>query len=151
MAGFAFFEKRRVAIVKVLEFHPNHLLTDEPFDGLDVARILSRHQGKCVAGRLCAPGPANAMDIVLGMLGHVIVNDVTYVGYIQPARRNIRSDKHFETPLPEAFERLFALPLGPVGMQYGHRMAISFEQAGNAIRAVLGTTKNDYGVVVNPF
>ena len=48
--------------------------------------------------RIAAPsGTANAMDIVIDAVGHVIVDDVGDIGNVQPTRRHIGGHQHRAT------------------------------------------------------
>src|SRR4051812_12886067 len=73
-ARFAFFEQRGVAVSEIVELNPRYFLADEPLNGLNVPAIFGHHKGKRITFGLHAAGPADAMDIVLRMLWHVIVN-----------------------------------------------------------------------------
>ena len=114
LAGLSFFEQCGVAVIEIFQFHALNFLADETFDGGDVRGILGDHQGKSVAGGFGAAGPADAVDIILRMMRHIVVYHVTDVRDIQSARRNIGRDERFKAAIAETLERLFAFALGAV-------------------------------------
>src|SRR5262249_21308639 len=122
LAALAFFEQSGVTVVEVLQFHARDFLADEPLDSVYVAGVLGHHQRECIAGSLHPARPANAMNVVLRMLWHVVVDDVADIGDVQPARGDVGRHEHLEAALAEAAQRLLALALGAVGMQDSHRM-----------------------------
>src|SRR5205807_4437470 len=121
-ARFALFEERGVSIIEVLEFHAWDFLADEPLDGVNVPRVLGHHQSKSVTFRFHAPGAANAMDIILGMLRDIVVNYVAYVTNVQSARGDVGGDQDLVTTVAQAAQGLLAFALRAIRMQDGDGM-----------------------------
>ena len=96
------------------------------FDRLKGSDFFAVHQGERVADILGATGPANAMDIILGMLRHIVIDDVTDAGDIEPPRSDIGRNHHFIFAALETFQRFNPFALGPVGMQNGDGMVSLF-------------------------
>ena len=70
------------------------------------------------------PGAADAVDVILRMLRHVVVDDVADVRDVQAARGDVRGDEHLVFAVAETFQRLLAFPLRAVGMQHGHGVVV---------------------------
>ena len=148
-AGLGFFKQRRVGVGEVFHFHTRDCLADEAFDGEHMRRILGHHDGEGVAAVFGAAGAADAVDVIFGMLRHVVVDDVADVGDVQSARGDVGGDEHLVFAFAETFERLLAFLLRAVGMQHGHRVVVAFEQRGHAISPVLGAAENEDGIVIH--
>ena len=59
-----------------------------------LARVMARPVAPARAG------PADAVDVVLAVLGHVVVDDHLQVVDVQPARGHVRGDEHGEACRP---------------------------------------------------
>ena len=79
-------------------------------DRLDRVGILRGHKGNRDAGGAATAGPADAVNIIIRMPGHVEIEDVADTLDIEPACRNVGSDKDVDITSLEAIE--FAQPLG---------------------------------------
>ncbi len=102
-AGLGFFKQRGVAVIEIFQLHARDFLADEAFDGENVRRILGHHDGEGVAGVLRAAGAPDAVDVILGMLRHVVVDDVADVRDVQAARGDVRGDEHLVFAVAETF------------------------------------------------
>ena len=76
----------------------------------------------------CAP---DAVDVILRMLRHVVIDDVAHLRDVESARGDVRGDERFELAVAETAQGLLAFALGAVGMQHGHGMIGALEQAGD--------------------
>ena len=103
------------------------------------------------ASPLCfrAAGAPDAMDVIFGMLRHVVVDDVADVGDVESARGDVRGDEHLEFAVAKTGERLLAFALRAVGMQHGHGVVVALEQLRDAVRAVLRPAKNQNRIVIH--
>src|SRR5580693_10737461 len=86
LSWFLFLEQRRVLIIKIIQLHARYLLSDEPLDGIDVTDIRRHHKRERVARMLGAARAPDAMNVILGMLRHIIVDNVTDIGDVKAAR-----------------------------------------------------------------
>ena len=102
-----------------------------------------------VAGGLRAAGAADAMDVILRMLRHVVIDDVADVRDVQSARGDVRGDEHFVSAVAKAAQGLFAFALGAVGMQHGHGVVVALEQVRDAVGAVFRAAEDDHRVVIH--
>ena len=110
--------------------------------------ILRGHNGKSVAHALRPAGAADAMDIVLGMLRHVVVDHVADLLDVDAARGDIGGHHDFVAAVAKSVERLLALALGAVGMQHRDGMALLVQPARDAVGAVLGAAENQHLIVI---
>src|SRR6185436_11787224 len=99
------------------------------------------HDREGVARGLRTPGPANAMHVILRMLRHVEVDDVTDIGDVETARRDVGGNEHLVTAVAEAVQGLLPFALCPVGMQDRDGMIAALELAPDAVRAMFGPAK----------
>ncbi len=112
------------------------------FDRLERGNFFAVHEGEGVADVLGATGPADAMDVIFGVLGHVVVNDMTDTGNVEPPRGNVGRHHDFVFTAFKTFERFNPLPLGAIGMQNGDGMISLFQSVSDPIGAVLRSAKN---------
>ena len=85
------FEENRVEIREILELQSRDFLADETLDRLERGNFFAVHERERVADFLRAPGPADAMDVIFGMLRHVVVNDMTDARDVECRARQYRS------------------------------------------------------------
>ena len=150
-ARFAILEKGGVAIIEVFELGPSNFLADESLDGLHMAGIFGDHQCERIASRLHATSAPDAVNVILGMLRDIVVDDMADIGDVQAASGNIRGDQHFVPPITKAAQSLLAFALRSVGMKDSDGVVVAFEQMGDAVGAVFGAAKDDDRVVVDAF
>ena len=112
------FKQHCVNVRKVLQLQPRNFLSNEMLNRLQRGQLLAVHQGESVADVLGATSPSNAMDIILRMLRHIIIDDVTDAGNIESARGDIGRDHHLVFSALESFERLDPFALGAIRMQH---------------------------------
>ena len=55
------------------------------FDRIQGRDLVAAHERERVADVLRAPCTSYAMHLIFGMLGHIVINDVTYSGDVQSA------------------------------------------------------------------
>ena len=79
------FKQRRVQVGKIFQFQPWNFLADEMFDRIQGRDLVAAHERERVADVLRAPCTSYAMHLIFGMLGHIVINDVTYSGDVQSA------------------------------------------------------------------
>src|SRR4029077_8287803 len=91
------------------------------------------------------------MDVILGMLGDVVIDDMTYAGDVESARGDVGRDHHFVFAALESFERFDALALSPVGMQNSDRMLSLFQLVRDPIGAVFGSGKDERAIEIGSF
>ena len=87
---------------------------DETFDSTHIRTVLGNHQCKGVPFGFGAASPADAVDIVFGVLGNIVIDDVTDFCDIDSARRDIRRHKETEFTLAKTAQGLVAFALTAV-------------------------------------
>src|SRR5713226_4127577 len=80
-------------------------LTDQLFNGDDGFLIERSNDGDRGAGAPRTAGAADAMDVVVGVMRHVEVEDVTGGGNIETAGRDVGGDQKRNLALAELSER----------------------------------------------
>jgi len=98
------------------QLHPWHRLGDQPLDRVEVLLVRGRadHQRGALLAR--AARPADAVDVILGMARHIVVEDVADIGDVEPARGHVRGHEEPERAVAEAVERAGADRLVEVAM-----------------------------------
>lgn len=85
-------------------------------DGAKPRDILLAHECASEAIVPCAAGAANAVDIILGFIRHVVVDDQIDVVHIDAARGNVGRNQHRRFPCAEVAHDDVALVLAQVAM-----------------------------------
>src|SRR5208282_6601165 len=86
---------------------------EESLDPRKVALLLRRYEGDRVALALRPGGAPDAMDVRLGFVGHVVVDDVADPFDVQASRGDVRRNQEAVGALAEVVERADALALAP--------------------------------------
>jgi len=115
-----------------------------PFDGAHHHRILTGHQGECIAAFGGATGPANPVDVRLGGIGDVVVDDVGDQGDVDPPRGDVRGDEYLEGTITEPVQRRLPAVLGKVPLERGCLVAGLLQLFPQALGPVLGTGEDQY-------
>ncbi len=144
-------EEGGVDVVEIVDFEAWDALTDEAFDVEDVREFLGGHDGEGFADGLGAACSANAVDVVFGVLGDVVVDDVADTCDIDAACGDVGGDHDFVASGFEAFEGIDAFGLGAVGVECGDGVVALFELAGDAVGSVLGAAENEDAVEICAF
>ena len=76
-----------------------------------------RNDGDRRAAQACAAGTTDAVDVVVGVVRHVKIEDMADRGNIETARSHVRSDQDCDIALAERFKRSSARRLVHVAMQ----------------------------------
>src|SRR3569623_2105600 len=95
------------------------------------------------AGGAGARGAADTVDVGLGDLGDVEVDDVRDFVDVDAARRDVGRDEDARPARLEVGERAFAGALALVAVDRGRADALLLEVLGDAVRAVLGAREHE--------
>ena len=98
-------------------------MSHNPLEGPDHIVIFRGYERERVAGPMSAAGPADAMDVGIGRIGHVIVDDMSDAVDVEAAGRNICGDHNMKMSALESVQSAFALSLGAVAVQAGRPKA----------------------------
>ena len=93
-----------------------------------------------------ASRPADAVHVVLGLLRHVVVDDVRDPGDVEPALRDVGGDEHAHLAVLEVLERARALRLCLVGVHRRRLDARLLEMPHDAIGAMLGAREDQHRI-----
>jgi hypothetical protein len=110
-------KKGGVEIRKVFELQARDFSSDEVFDRLQCRNFFAVHKREGVADILRAARAADPVHVILGMLGHVVVDNVADTGDVKAARSDIGGNHDFVFAALESFEGLDPLALGAIRMQ----------------------------------
>ncbi len=99
--------------------------------------LVHAHQRDRLAGGTCAAGPADAMDVIRGDHGQLVVDDVRQQLDVQSAGREIRRDEHTHASRLEVGERSDPSRLALVAVDRRRVDAVGNELLGEPVRAVL--------------
>src|SRR5690348_17346981 len=111
------------------------LLTDHALDGAHHRDLVRCHEREGVAIRRRPPRAANAVHVVLGLLRHIVIDDVRDPGDVQPALRDVGRDEHANAPRSEVLERAHPLRLGLVRVHRRGVNTLALQVPDDAVRA----------------
>ena len=117
-------------------------LPDERLDLRQRFDVLLAAETDRVARRARARRAADAMHVVLGILGQVVIDDVADVGNVQPARGDIGRDERRQLAVVELAQHPHALSLRHVAGHGRGRDAIRPQQALEALGQALGVDED---------
>lgn len=103
-------------IVKIRQRFSFERSPHNSFEGPDHIVIFRCDKRKRVAGMVGASCTSDTMNVSIGCIGHVIVDDVGDALNIEPARGNVRGDHNVEVSRFETVQGMFALSLGAIAM-----------------------------------
>jgi hypothetical protein len=118
--------------------------THNTFESPDHVVILRRDEREGIASTLRASCSSDAMDVSIGGIRHIVVDDVRDALNIQSARRNICSDHDGEMACFETVQSALTLSLGAVAMQARDTMTGVSDLPRNLIRAMLGAREDQH-------
>ena len=131
---------------ETLELKLGNLGPDEALNVADIGRVFRRDQSDRVAHRLRPAGAADTMDVIFGLLRHIVIDDVRDPGDVDAAGGNIRGDHHFILAGLEAFEGFDALVLRPICVQHRDRVIAGLETTGDLVGTVFRAGKHDHAI-----
>src|SRR5262245_45840209 len=85
--------------------HPGNGLPDQLLDGRDVSAVGGRDDGDGGAAASGAAGAADAMDVIVGVMRDVEVEDVADGGNVEAARGDVGGNQQRHFVLAELIER----------------------------------------------
>ena len=121
----------------------NDELTGVALDRLDAVDVTTVDERDGFSGTTRAAGPADAVDVVFGILWQLVVEDDIDVIHIDAARRHIGGDEDFDGPLAEESENPLAHGLGDVAVKPVGRVTPGEEFLGAFIDGALRVAEND--------
>ena len=116
---------------------------DDGFDPLQRLTILGRDERDGLTGRFGARGASDAVNVVVGALRDVVVDDVRDPRDVEPARGDIRRDEDPRFAPTELLERRVSLFLRAVAMDRFATQPPLVQMTGQATRPELGAHEDD--------
>lgn len=144
-------EEGGVFVVEAIKFEAGNDLADEAFDVLHMREFFGDHDGKSVADILGAAGASDAVDIVFGVLGDIVIDDMRNARDVDAPSGDVGGDHDFVAAAFEAFERIDAFRLGSVRVEDGDGVFERFEEASHAVSSVLSAGKDQDAIEVDAF
>jgi len=109
--------RRGKRVVEVGESLAFDWSTHDPFELSDYVVVVRCDERERVACALRAPRAPDAMDVGVGGIGHVVVDNVRDAVNIETARRNVCGDHDVKVSAFEAVQGVLALSLCAVAVQ----------------------------------
>src|SRR5512134_3151341 len=94
------------------------LALEQSLDVLQILHLVGADQGNCFTRQPRAPGAADAMDVILRSVRKLEIDDERQLFDVESARRDVGRDQHRNLALLEFIERLHALGLGAVAVDF---------------------------------
>ena len=91
----------------------------------------------------CAACTANAVDVVLGMAGHVEVEHVAHGRHVEAACRYIGGDKEPQIACAKAVQSFGTLALIQIAVNGGGVIAVLFQGLGDSVHIHLAVAEDD--------
>ena len=136
--------RRGRRVVKVFDSPPFERLAHDAFKLPDQVVIVGRDECERVASPFGAPRATDAMDVGIGGIRHVKVDDVRDALNIKPTRRDIGGDHDAEMSALETAERHLALSLCAVAVQARDFMSGVCDLARDLIGAMFGAGEDQH-------
>ena len=108
----------------------------QALDAREVLLLLGAHEREHVAGGVGPAGPAEPMRVVLGRLGHVVVDHVRHARQIEAPSRAVARHQDLRAPAAQLLERLLALLLAREVVQHRGHVVATVEHARQAVGPV---------------
>lgn len=138
--GFKASDRNRLIIETVGAF-ADKAAANEAFESAQDAVILGRRETERVANRVRASSAADAVYVILGMFGEVVIDDVRDAIDVNTASGDVRRDEHTNRAALEILQRAQALVLRTIRVQSPGADAALLEFAGYLVCTMLGAGK----------
>src|SRR5690606_6764504 len=126
--------------------HPGERDLGQPLDVAQVLALVLRAEADRNALAPGARGAADAVDVLLGHVGQLEIDDVADARDVDPARGDVGRDEHLDAALAELVERTFALRLALVAVDRVGGEARLGELLHHPVGAVLGAGEHQHAV-----
>src|SRR6185437_1042425 len=118
-------------------------LADQLQDLVQVAAVGGRDDHERLAGLAGPPGAADPVDIVVGVVRHVEVEDVADVGNVEAARGDVGGAEQLQRPVAEALQRAHPRLLVKVAVDRGRVETVRLEGLGDDVDFRLAVAEDD--------
>lgn len=92
-------------IIETFRAFANESAADEPFESAQHAVILRRRETERISNRVCASSASDAMDVIFGMFGKVVIDDMGDAVHVNAASGDVGRDKDANRTVLKILER----------------------------------------------
>ena len=143
--------RRRMVVVEIWKCLTLEWMSHDALKAADHVIVFRGDQGERVTGALGASSAADTVDVGVGSIGHIVVDDVRDAVDIQAAGGDVGGDHNAEVSGLEAVQSLLTLSLSAVAVQAGDTEARVRDLPGNLVGAVFGAGEDEYRIGVDLF
>src|SRR5574341_374816 len=136
--------RRGNRVIEVWKSHASERLPHDPFKRPYDVIILWRYKRERITRTLCTACPPDAMDVGIGSVGHIVVDDMRDVLHIESARRDVGGNHDGKVPALETAERMLALSLRAVAVQTCDAKARMRNLACDFLGSMFGTREDQH-------
>ena len=141
----------RSRVVKIVESLASQRFAHDALQSPDHVAVVRRDERECIAGVFGAAGASDAVDVGVGGVGHIEVDDVRNAFHIQAACGDVGGDHDLIRAAPEAFERGLTLSLRAIAVQAGNFISGAVDLLGELFGAMFGAREDQDGIRVGMF
>src|SRR5207244_4357635 len=116
---------------------------DEVLNVGQLLALLAGHEGDGHAVGAPAAGAADALGVVVGVFGAIVIDDVGDVGHVDAAADHVGGDQINYLGVPEALHDALAHRLGQVAVHGGHALVMAAQLLVEVIRGTLALAEDD--------
>lgn len=138
--------RRGDCVIKVRQSDASERFTHDPFQRPDHVVVFRRDQCERVTGTLSASSAPDAMNVSIGGVRHIKVDNMGYAFHVETTGGDIGGNHDGKVPGLEAPERLFSLALRAVAVQAGHAESCVGDLAGELLRPMFGAGEDQHGI-----
>src|SRR5262245_32026793 len=95
---------------------------------------------------LCSACSTNAVDVVIGIVGDIEIDDMRNVLNINTSSCNVCGYKDLVMASSKPIQRLLALSLRTAGVNAGHLKSMLLQDSVKPVCSVFGTSEHQHGV-----
>ena len=138
-------------VIKVVESLASQRFAHDFFQRADHVAIIRCDERERVAGAFGAASASDAMDVCVGGVGHIEVDDVRNAFHVETARGDVGGDHDLICAAPEAFESGLTLPLRTVAVQARYFISGVVNLLGQLFGAMFGAREDQDRIRVGMF
>src|SRR5258706_3826411 len=113
------------------------------FDRGDISFVAPANQHQGMTHASGTSGAADTVDVILGLEGHIEVEDMTDSGDVEPARGDVARDQKTNFAGPKRVKRARAYRLIEIAMQGRSGEAVLLKRLGDNIHIAFAIAKDD--------